>query len=55
MEGEFSVFRPWSATFRGYSKENLHLYTAQYNFIRNNRHRDRVERTLAILLPSQIT
>jgi len=54
VEGEFSVFRPWSATFRGYSKENIHLYTAQYNFTRNNRHLGRVERTLAMLLPSQM-
>lgn len=54
VEGEFSVFRPWSATFRGYGKENIRLYTAQYNFTRNNRHLGRVERTLAMLLPSQM-
>jgi hypothetical protein len=38
VEGEFSVFRPWNATFRCYSKENIHLYAAHCNFIRNNRH-----------------
>jgi len=51
VEGEFSVFRPWNATFRGYSKENIHLYTAHYNFIRNNRHLDRTRRTLTMLIP----
>ena len=52
VEAEFSVFRPWSTTFRGYSKEDLHLYTAQYSFIRNNLHRDRVERAPVMLLSS---
>lgn len=51
VEAEFSVFRPWNATFRGYSKENIHLYTAHYNFLRNNRHMGRAQRTLAILIP----
>ena len=50
-EGEFSVFRPWNATFRGINKENLHLYTAHYSFLRDNRHLDRIQRTLAMLIP----
>lgn len=29
VEAEFSIFRPWMATYRGISKENLHLYCAQ--------------------------
>jgi len=52
VEAEFSVFRPWTAIFRGYSKEHTHLYTAHYNFLRNTRHLDRVQRTLAILNPT---
>jgi hypothetical protein len=51
VEAEFSVFRPWNATFRGYSKEKIHLYTAQYNHLRNTRQMKREERTLAMLLP----
>jgi len=51
VEAEFSVFRPWTATFRGYNKENIHLYTAHYNFIRNNRHLERTQRTLTMLIP----
>jgi len=51
VEAEFSVFRPWNATFRGYSKEKLHLYTAHYNFLRNNRHLNRTQRTLTMLIP----
>jgi len=52
VEGEFSVFRPWSATFRGYSKENIRLYMAHYNFLRDNRHLDRVQRTVSMLFPN---
>jgi transposase-like protein len=52
VEGEFSIFRPWTATFRGISKEHLHLYTAHYGLLRNTRHLDRVQRTLAILNPT---
>jgi transposase-like protein len=48
VEAEFSIFRPWTATFRGISKEHLHLYTAHYDLLRNTRHH-RVQRTLAIL------
>jgi hypothetical protein len=51
VEAEFSVFRPWNATFRGYSKEKIHLYIAQYNHLRNTRQMKREERTLAMLLP----
>ena len=52
VEGEFSVFRPWNATFRGYSKQNIHLYIAHYNFLRQNRHLDRVQRTVSMLIPN---
>jgi len=51
VEAEFSVFRPWNATFRGYSEEKLHLYTAHYNFLRNTHHMDRAQRALAIIIP----
>jgi len=51
VEGEFSVFRPWNATFRGYNKENIHLYTAHYSFLRSNRHLDRIQRTTTMLIP----
>ena len=37
VEAEFSVFRPWMATYRGVSKESLYLYTSHYEFLRNNR------------------
>lgn len=52
VEAEFSVFRLWNATFRGYSKEHIHLYTAHYNFLRNTRYMNRAQRALAILIPS---
>ena len=51
VEGEFSVFDPWNATFRGTSKETLHLYTAHYNYIRGCRDVDRVEAAMGMLLP----
>lgn len=51
VEAEFSVFKPWNATFRGYSKEKTHLYTAHYNFLRNTRQMKRAERILAMLPP----
>lgn len=50
VEAEFSVFRPWMATYRGISKENLYLYCAQYNFLRNTREEDRAERAAAIAI-----
>lgn len=50
VEAEFSVFRPWMATYRGISKENLHLYCAQYNFLRNTKEEDRAGRTAAMAL-----
>jgi IS1 family transposase len=50
VEGEFSIFRPWTATFRGISKE--HLYTGHYALLRNTCHLDRVQRTLAIINPT---
>ncbi len=49
VEGEFSVFRPWMATYRGISKENLYLYCAQYNFLRNTRKENRVARTIGLI------
>lgn len=53
VEAEFSVFRPWNATFRGTSKESLHLYTAHYNYLRGSRGVSRVDKALGMLLPSQ--
>lgn len=52
VEGEFSVFRPWMATYRGISKENTYLYTSHYEFCRNNRELhpvDRVENLIKFL------
>ena len=54
IEGEFSVFRPWWATYRGVSKEHAYLYSAQYQFLRNTKHQDRVQRATSILLPTII-
>jgi len=42
------VLRPWIATYRGISKENLYLYCAQYNFLRNTKEEDRARRAAAI-------
>jgi len=50
VEAEFSVFRPWIDTYRGISKENLYLYCAQYNFLRNTREEDRARRAAAIAM-----
>jgi len=44
VEAEFSVLRPWLATFRGVSKERLYLYTSHYEFLRNHRDIDKVDR-----------
>jgi transposase-like protein len=44
VEAEFSVLRPWMATFRGVSKERLYLYISHYEFLRNNRGACQVER-----------
>lgn len=49
VEAEFSIFRPWMDTYRGVSKENLHLYCAQYNFLRNTRKEDRTRRAVAMI------
>jgi hypothetical protein len=43
-EAEWSVFRPWRATFRGVSKRYAHLYLAQYEHERNRRHCSAMER-----------
>jgi transposase-like protein len=47
-EAEFSVFRPWIRTYRGVSKEKLYLYCSHYQFLRNNRRVDRIERALSM-------
>lgn len=52
VEGEFSVFRPWWATYRGVSKEHTYLYCAQYQLLRNTRHFDRIQRATTMLLPT---
>lgn len=49
VEGEFSVYRPWMATFRGVSKENLYLYCSHYEFWRNERELHPVDRMLEII------
>jgi len=51
VEAEFSVFRPWIATYRGASKEKLYLYCSQYQFLGNTRRMDRVNRASSMLLP----
>lgn len=43
-EAEWSVFRPWWATFRGVSKRYAHLYLAQYEYERNRRHWSALDR-----------
>jgi len=48
--GIFSVFRAWMTTYRGVSKENLYLYCAQYNFLRNTREEDRAKRAATIAI-----
>ena len=35
-EGEFSVFKPWMATYRGVCKRYLYLYCNHYQFTRNH-------------------
>lgn len=50
VEAEFSVFRPWIATYRGISKENLYFYCAQYNFLRNTKEEDRARRAAAMAI-----
>ena len=50
MEAEFSVFRPWIDTYRGITKENLHLYCVQYNFLRNTKREERTRRTIVMLI-----
>lgn len=43
-EAEWSVFRPWWATFRGVAKRYIHLYLAQYEYRRNRREWSALER-----------
>lgn len=54
IEGEFSVLRPWLLTYRGISKEHAYLYSAQYQFLRNIRHQDRVQRATSLLMPALV-
>lgn len=50
IEAEFSVFRPWIATYRGVSKERLYLYCSHYQFLRETRTVDTASRTSLMLL-----
>jgi transposase-like protein len=43
-EGEWSVFKPWWATFRGVAKRHIYLYLAPYQFRRNRRHLTALDR-----------
>ena len=43
-EGEWSVFKPWWATYRGVAKRHIYLYLAQYQFRRNRRHLTIIDR-----------
>lgn len=43
-EAEWSLFKPWWATFRGVAKRHLYLYLAQYEFKRNRRHQSALSR-----------
>lgn len=50
IEAEFSVFRPWIATYRGVSKERLYLYCSHYQFLRETRTVDTASRASLMLL-----
>ena len=43
-EAEWSIFKPWWATFRGVAKRHIYLYLAQYEFQRNRRDWSAIER-----------
>ena len=43
-EAEWSVFKPWWATYRGVAKRHIYLYLAQYQFRRNRRHWSALDR-----------
>ena len=43
-EAEWSIFKPWWATFRGVAKRKIYLYLAQYEFWRNRRDRSGLAR-----------
>ena len=49
VEAEFSVFRDWMATYRSVSKENLYLYCSHYEFCRNNRSLNPVDRAILMM------
>jgi transposase-like protein len=51
VEAEFSIFRPWWATYRGVSKEHTYLYCSHYQLLRNTRNMERVQRAGLILFP----
>lgn len=43
-EAEWSIFKPWWATYRGVAKRHVYRYLAQYQFRRNRRHLSAIER-----------
>lgn len=43
-EAEWSIFKPWWATFRGVAKRHIYLYLAHYEFQRNRRDCSAIER-----------
>jgi transposase-like protein len=43
-EAEWSIFKPWWATFRGVAKRYIHRYLAHYEFQRNRRECSAMER-----------
>ena len=55
VEAEFSIFRPWWATYRGVSKEHTYLYCSHHQLLRNTRNMDRVQRVELILFPQTLT
>lgn len=48
-EAEWSIFKPWWATFRGVAKRHIYLYLAQYEFWRNRRHLSALARLEAMI------
>lgn len=43
-EAEWSVFKPWWATYRGVAKRHVYRYLGHYQFRRNRRHWSAIER-----------
>jgi transposase-like protein len=48
-EAEWSIFKPWWATYRGVAKRHIYLYLAQYQFRRNRRQLSAIERLEAMI------